>query len=126
MDSKLTRNEAIERCKELGDPTPGDGWRRLLHRCSELLIMQRDGYAPVTPIEHVEKAAERLLSELQFDRPPNRTWGRGAQNAIDHFNDTISFYRKQKGQYEHVMDLFHEHGIEPNNEFKERLKSILQ
>ncbi len=125
MDSDLTRSEAIERCKELGDPTPGDGWRRLLYRCSKLLTIQRDGYAPVTPIEAVEKAAERLLRELQFDRPPNRAWGRAAQEAIEAFETTTRFYREQKAQYERVLELFHEHGIEPSEEFKERLKELL-
>jgi hypothetical protein len=36
-DSQLTFTEAVARARKLGDPTPGNGWRRLLWRMADLL-----------------------------------------------------------------------------------------
>ncbi len=36
-DSALTVREAVARAREIGDPSPGSGWRRLLWRMADLL-----------------------------------------------------------------------------------------
>lgn len=125
LDSETTRTQAIERCEALGDPSKGDGWRRLLHRCGQLLSERRDAYEPVTPSEGVVKASERLIRELQLDLPP-RTWGRGAQDAIDHFNSTVRFYKEQKNTSARIISIFQRRGIELSEDIKEQIKNELQ
>lgn len=126
LDSEATIAQAIERCNALGDPSKGDGWRRLLYRCGKLLSERRDAYAPVTPSEYIVKASERLIRELQFDLPPTRTWGKGAQDAIDHFNSTVRIYKEQKNTSDRIISIFQRRGTELPEDIKEQIKNELQ
>lgn len=58
-----------------------------------------------TSVHEVIHAGRRLIDELRSDVAPTRTWGRDAQDAIDHFNSVMRFYESNPELTEHKDEL---------------------